>query len=129
MLGGVLATGVVSSIAANGARSKNFTQAKIWSSVSASIALVLIALTLFLVVKGHTGAGEVTGALESLAVGVMISYVLLIVILTAVCSMNILALYESFKKDKDKALWYSIGSAIASFLGFIMALVLIIFLL
>jgi hypothetical protein len=129
LLGGTLFTGVISSIAANNARTQNFEQAKIWSGSSAAIAALLIAFTLFIVVKGHTGAGEITGAIEEMAVGVMIAYLLLTVMMVAIAAMNILGLYESFKKDKKNAMWYGIGAASVSFIGFIMALVIIVFLL
>lgn len=129
LLGGTLVTGVISSIAANNARTQNFEQAKIWSGSSAAIAALLIAFTLFIVVKSRTGASEITAVVEELAIGVMISLILLMVMMVAICSMNILGLYESFKKDKKNAMWYSIGAAVTSFIGFILALVLIVFLL
>jgi hypothetical protein len=128
LLIGSLATGVLSSVAANYSREKNWEKAKMFSGFSMGLAIALILLTLFIVVKSHTGAGEVTSVIEEMAFGVMISFIFMVLVMVAVSVLNILALIEASNKE-EKAMWKSIGAAIVSFGGFIVSLFIIIFLL
>ena len=129
LLTGVVATGILSSLSASESRRKNFSKAEMWSGISGGVAVALIVLTLFIVVKSHTGAGEITGAVESLAFGVMISFIMLILACIGVASLNGLSLFEAKKKDEKKTTTYSIAAAATSFGALVLALVLIIFLL
>ena len=129
LLTGVVATGILSSLSASESRRKNFSKAEMWSGISGGVAVALIVLTLFIVVKSHTGAGEITGAVESLAFGVMVSFIFVLFVLIGVGSLNILSLYEAGKKDAKKVEWYSIAAAASSFGALLISLFLIIFLL
>lgn len=128
LLIGSLATGILSSVAANYTREKNWEKAKMFSGFSMGLAIALILLTLFIVVKSHTGAGEITSVIEEMAFGVMISFIFMVLVMVAVSVLNILALIEASNKE-EKAMWKSVGAAIVSFGGFIVSLFIIIFLL
>lgn len=129
LLTGSLVTGVMSAVAANYAREKKWTQAKMWSGITAGIALALVILTLFIVVKSHTGASEATAAVEEFAFGVMISFILMILAMTGVGILNTFALIEASKENQKDVLALTIGASGASFIAFILSLVIIIFLL
>jgi hypothetical protein len=128
LLIGSLVTGVLSSVAANYSREKNWEKAKMFSGFSMGSAIALILLTLFIVVKSHTGAGEITSVIEELAFGVMISFIFMTLVMVAVTVLNILALIEASNQE-EKSMWKSVGAAILSFGGFILSLFIIIFLL
>lgn len=129
LLVGVVSTGILSSLSASESRKKNYSKAEMWSGISGGVAALLVILTLFIVVKSHTGTGEITGAVESLAFGVMASFVLLLLSCIGIASLNGLSLYEAKKKDEKKTTTYSIAAAITSFGSLVLALVVIIFLL
>ena len=129
LLVGVVSTGILSSLSASESRKKNYTKAEMWSGISGGVAAMLVILTLFIVVKSHTGAGEITGAVESLAFGVMASYIMLVLACIGIASLNVLSLYEAKKKDEKKVEWYSIAAAATSFGALVLSLILIIFLL
>ncbi|HMP28221.1 MAG TPA: hypothetical protein PKD85_01390 [Saprospiraceae bacterium] len=128
LLIGSLITGVLSSVSANYSREKNWEKAKMFSGFSMGSAIALILLTLFIVVKGHTGAGEITGIIEEMAFGVMISFIFMTLVMVGVTVLNILALIEASNQE-EKSMWKSVGAAILSFGGFIVSLFIIIFLL
>ena len=127
LLGGALLCGIFSSVAANYARQGDLSKSKLWSWITAGIAAVLIILTLFIVVRSHVGAGEVAGAVEELAFGVMLSYILMTLVMVAVAALNILSAIQAGDNNKSKAMWYNIGAAITAFGGFVLALIIIIF--
>ena len=129
LLTGAIVTGVLSALSANNAREKKLSTSKLWSGISAAVAAALVVFTLFIVVKGHTGAGEITGVIEEFAFGVMLSFIFMMLAMIAIASLNILALYEASKNDEHKTLGYSVGAAILSFGSFVVSLILIIFLL
>ncbi len=139
LLTGALATGVLSSMAANYARQANSAAnppvaAKLWQStktfagISMGLAVALILLTLFIVIKGHTGTSEITGAIESMALGVMISFILMILAMTGVAVLDMLALIEATNNESG-AFGKAVGGAVLSFGSFILSLIIIIFLL
>ena len=129
LLGGALLCGIFSSIGANYARQGDLSKSKMWSWISAAVAAFLILLTLFIVVRGHVGASEVTGAVESLAFGVMLSYILMTLVMVAVAALDVLSAIQAGDNDQSKAMWYNIGAAITAFGGFVLSLIIIIFLL
>lgn len=129
LLVGVVSTGILSSLSASESRKKNYSKAEMWSGISGGVAAMLVILTLFIVVKSHTGAGEITGAVESLAFGVMFSFICLLLACIGIASLNGLSLYEAKKKDEKKTTTYSIAAAITSFGSLVLSLILIIFLL
>jgi hypothetical protein len=128
LLIGSLVTGVMSSMAANYARQKNWESTKMYSGITMGIALSLILLTLFIVVKGHTGGGEITGVIEEMAFGVMLSFIFMILAMTGVAVLEILTLIEASNKS-DGAYGKAVGGAVLSFGSFIVSLIIIIFLL
>jgi amino acid transporter len=119
----------MSAVAANYAREKKWTQAKMWAGITAGIALALVILTLFIVVKSHTGASEATAAVEEFAFGVMISFILMMIAMIGISVMSALALVEASKENQKDVLALTIGASGASFIAFILSLVIIIFLL
>lgn len=128
LLVGSLVTGVLSSVSANYAREKNWERTKMFSGFSMGLAIALILLTLFIVVRGHTGASEITGVIEEMAFGVMLSFIFMTLVMVAVTVLDILALIDA-SNESDSAMWKSIGAAIVSFGGFVISLFIIIFLL
>jgi len=122
LLGGSLLCGVFSAVAANYARQGNLSQAKMWAWITAAIAIALILLTLFLVVKGHSFLG-------GLAFGVTLSYILMTLVMVAVAALNILSAIQAGENNQDRSKVFSIGAATAAFGGFVLSLFLIIFLL
>ena len=128
LLVGCLTTGVLSSVAANYAREKNWDRTKLFSGLSMGLAIGLILLTLFIVVKGHTGAGEITGVIEEMAFGVMLSFIFMVLVMVGVAVLDILALIDAGKQD-SAAFSKAVGAAVVAFGGFVLALIIIIFLL
>lgn len=128
LLVGSLVTGVMSSMAANYARQKNWDQTKLFSGLAMGVAIGLILLTLFIVVKGHTGAGEITGVIEEMAIGVMLSFIFMILVMVGVTVLEILTLIEASNQDSG-AFMKAVGGAVLSFGGFVVSLIIIIFLL
>ena len=128
LLVGSLTTGVLSSVAANYAREKNWDRTKLFSGLSMGLAISLILLTLFIVVKGHTGAGEITGVIEEMAFGVMLSFIFMVLVMVGVAVLDILALIDA-GKESSEAFSKAVGAAVVAFGGFVLALIIIIFLL
>jgi hypothetical protein len=120
LLVGSLVDGVLSSIAADRARKKNWTQLKIFSGVAIGTALALLALALYMVFKHHALSGP----------GIMISMILLILTTIGVIVLDTFAFFGSLSKEPEKTRAYgmSVGSAILSFGMFILCLIIIIFL-
>lgn len=138
LLIGALATGVLSSIAANYARQANnagsgssaddlWQKTKMFAGISMGLAIFLVLLTLFIVVKGHTGASEITGVIEEMAFGVMISFILMILAMTGIAVLDMLALIEA--SSQTSAFGKAVGAAVLSFGSFVLSLIIIIFLL
>jgi len=119
---------VLASVAGYYAKSNNAEKTRLWNGVAATLGVLMALLTLFIVVRGHTGAGEVTGAVESFAFGVMLSFILMIIATVITAVLQILSLINAGKNNSN-SLWFSIGGAITSFGAFLLSLVLIIFLL
>lgn len=127
LLIGSLVTGVLSSIGADGARKSDWAKAKLYEGISLGVALALVLFTVFIVVRSHVGAGEVTGIIEELAFGVMISFILMILAMVGVAVLDILALVEADKKSGSMG--KAVGAAVLSFGSFVLSLIIIIFLL
>ena len=137
LLVGALVTGVLSSMAANYARQANgssgsvadglWQKTKTFAGISMGLAIFLVLLTLFIVVKGHTGASEITGVIEEMAFGVMISFILMILAMTGIAVLDMLALIGA--SPGGTAFGKSVGAAVLSFGSFILSLIIIIFLL
>lgn len=128
LLVGSLVVGVMSSVSANYAREKEWDKTKLYSGISMGIAIALILLTLFIVVKGHTGASEITGIIEEMAFGVMISYIVMVLVMVGVAVLDILTLIEA-SKSSSAAFGKAVGAAVVAFGGFVLSLFIIIFLL
>lgn len=120
LLVGSLVDGVLSSIAADRARTKNWTQAKIFSGISLGTAVCLIALALYMAITHHSLSGP----------GVMIAMIFLILSTLGVIVLDTFSFFGSISKEPEKTRAYgmAVGSAILSFGSFILALILIIFL-
>jgi hypothetical protein len=127
LLVGTLTTTVISSIAANAAREKDWSKTRLWAGITMTLAILLVLLTLFIVIRAHMGAAELTGVIESMALGVMLSYIFLTLVMVIVAVLEIFSMLDATKDDGTKSMWYSIGSATTSIVGFIFALMLIIF--
>jgi hypothetical protein len=128
LLVGSLVVGVMSSVAANYARQDNWDKTKLYSGLSMGIAIALILLTLFIVVRGHTGASEITGVIEEMAFGVMISYIVMVLVMVGVAVLDILTLIDA-SKSSSTAFGKAVGAAAVAFGGFVLSLFIIIFLL
>lgn len=126
LLVGSLVTGVMSSVGADGARKSNWSRAKLFDGISLGVALALILFTIFILVRSHVGAGEITGVIEELAFGVMISFILMILAMVGVAVLDVLALIEA---DKKSGYGRAVGAAVLSFGSFVLSLIIIIFLL
>ena len=129
LLGGTLASGVLSSMSANYAREQNLSSSKTYALYSALVAIVLILLTLFLTIKSKMGGGAFTGIFEGFAIGVMLAFLLLTIVLFATLTMNFMGIMAANNDDEAGALKYGALSAAVCFIGFIIALLLILFLL
>jgi cytochrome bd-type quinol oxidase subunit 2 len=121
LLTGALVTGVLASLAGYYAKSNNAEKTRLWNGVAATIGILLALLALFIVIKGHS-------ATESFAFGVMLSFILMIIATVLTAVLQIISLINAGKNNSN-SLWFSIGGAITSFGAFLLALVLIIFLL
>jgi len=121
LLAGSLVIGVLSSVAGYYSKSSNAEKTRLWNGIAAGIGVLLALLTLFIMIKGHSAA-------EGFEVGVMISFVLLMIAMIIATVLNVLSLIEA-GKVKSNSTWFSTGAAIAAFGSFLLSLVLIIFLL
>lgn len=122
LLVGTLAMGVMASVAGYYAKDKNVDRTRLWSGVTAAIGVLLTLLVLFIIIGGHSSSGP------SMMIGVMISFVILMVAMIISSVLQLLALINAGKPSND-ALWFSIGSAISSFGAFILSLIVMFFLL
>lgn len=132
LLAGSLVCGVLSAIAATAAKDKNWSRAKLLSGLSMGLAIGLILLTLFIVVRGHVGTGEITGVIEEMAIGVMLSWILMILIMVGVAVIDILGLIDASKAkeaDRSAAFGKFVGASALAFGGFVLCVFIIIFLL
>lgn len=131
LLTGSLVTGVTSSIAANRVSNKKWSQAKLYTGLSMGLQIALVLMTLFILVKSHIGAGEITGVIESMAFGVMFSFIFLMLCMTGSAVLNGVALVGemSDNPEKSNAFRMSVGAAIINFGSFVLSLFIIIFLL
>jgi hypothetical protein len=133
LLVGTIATGVLSSMSANYAwgSNKDWGKVKMYAGISLGISLLMILLNLFVLVRGHTGASEITGIIEEFAFGVMFSFIVLMISMIVVCVLNVITIIgaNSAKPEDSNAFKMAVGAAITSFGSFILSLFLIIFLL
>lgn len=121
LLAGSIVDGVLSSIAADRARKRNWTQAKIFSGVAMGTALALLFLSLYMVIKHHMLSGP----------GVMIAMIFLILSTIGVIVLDTISFAGTLseKPEDTRAYGMAVGAAILSFGSFILALIIIIFLL
>lgn len=132
LLIGTIVTGVMSSLSANYAWGKtDWSKVKMYAGISLGVSLIMILLNLFILVRSHTGLGEVTGIIEEMAFGVMLSFMLLMLSMIIVCVLNIITIIgaNSAKPADSSAFRMAVGAAICSFASFILSMFLIIFLL
>jgi hypothetical protein len=132
LLIGTIVTGVMSSLSANYAwGTTNWGKVKMYAGISLGVSLIMILLNLFILVRSHTGVGEITGVIEEMAFGVMLSFMLLMLSMIIVCVLNIITLIgaNSDKPANSSAFKMAVGAAICSFGSFILSMFLIIFLL
>lgn len=118
LLGGSLVAGGTTSVAAYYASKKKWSQAEIANGIAASVALLLLILCIILVVRKRG---------PTLLPGIIISFVFLISLMIGILVGNVIALIEAAKK-RSSSKWWSIGTAVASFLGFIASLIIIVIL-
>lgn len=121
LLVGSIVDGVLSSIAADRARKQEWGQAKIFSGVAMTVALLLIFLSLYMIIKHHALSGP----------GVMIAMIFLILSTIGVVILDLMSFIGtlSSKPEDSRAYGMAVGGAILSFGAFIVALIIIIFLL
>lgn len=121
LLVGSIVDGVLSSIAADRTRKKEWTQAKIFSGVAAATALLLVFLALYMTITHHALSGP----------GVMIAMVFLIISTIGVVALDTISFIGnmSSKPENTRAFGMAVGAATLSFGSFIIALILIILLL
>jgi hypothetical protein len=121
LLVGSIVDGVMSSITADRARKKQWTQAKIFAGVSLGIALGLLFLSLYMVIKHHMLSGP----------GVMIAMIFLILSTIGAIVLDAIAFAGTLsdKPEDSRAFGMAVGSSILSFGSFIISLVIIVFLL
>lgn len=120
LLVGCLVTGVMSSVAANYARQKNWDKTKLFAGLTMGISIALILLTIFILIKSHTSF--FTGP------GTLLSALIMIMSMVGVTVLEILTLINASNQDSS-AFWRAVEGAIASFGSFILSLIVIIFLL
>lgn len=122
LLGGSIVTGVLSAMAARAAKVRDYAKLKTLAGVCAAVGVVLMALALFFIIKAHSGGAEV-------AVGMNISIILLMAAMAAITVLEIFSLIDATKSNGPGAEKFSIGASIASFASFLLALIVIVFLL
>lgn len=123
LLMGSLGTGILASISADSARKKQWKKTQIFSGVGAGVALLLVIMNLFMIIKHPLF--NLSGP------GVMIAMIFLILSMIGVIVLDTFSFAGSLssKPEETRAYGMSVGSAILSFGSFIVALVIIIFLL
>lgn len=129
MLGGSLASGVLSAMAARQARDGNWSKVRLYAGICIAMGILLAMISLFLVIKSRSSAAVVTSGLEEMALGVMISFVLMMLATVAMTILDIMALVRASDQNKKSAEDYAIGASITSFGSFVLSLIIIIFLL
>jgi hypothetical protein len=112
LLGGSIVTGVISALAARAAKVRDYAKLKMLAGVCIATAVILTAVALFFVIKSHSAGAEV-------AVGMSLSLIVL----------EIFSLIDGIKAVGPGAEKFSIGASIASFASFVLALIIIVFLL
>lgn len=120
LLVGSIVDGVLSSITADRARKKEWTQAKIFGGVSLGTALLLFGLCLYSIVR-HS-------MLNWSGPGVMIAMIFLILTTLGSIIIDGFVFAETISQE-PAAVGKAIGSAVLSFGAFIVSLIIIIFLL
>ena len=129
LAGGVLLAGVLSAVVADYGRKKNWDKAKLYAAINATICIILVGVAIFLIVKSRSGASEITGAIESMAFGVMLSAIFLMVSVFIIGVMNVFAAIEATRKSKEKVEGLGAGASALSFVAFIISMVIVVFLL
>lgn len=126
LLAMTLVTAALSIVSANYSRKKDWNHAKIYALISAGIALATVLLALFIVIKAKSS--PVTGEADEFAIGVMLSFVILILAMALISALEIMSVVE-MESGSSKAVAYGAGAATTALGAFILSLIVIIFLL
>lgn len=126
LLVGSLTSGTLSAMAANYAREQQFTQSKTYFLYCAVLAIFLILITMFIVIKSKISGA---GIFEGFAIGITLAFVLLTIVLFVSLVMSAMGYNAANDNDSSDAVKYGAISAAICFLGFLISLLLILFLL
>lgn len=122
-----LASAVFSALAANYARKKDWSKAKMWGYIAAGATFLGMALALALIIKSKSGASA--GA--SISPGFDIGVILLVIIMAGMIGLDVYGIIEASTSTGQKTKKAEEMFAFSSVLGFggvILTLIIIIFL-
>lgn len=121
-----LASAVFSALAANYARKKDWSKAKMWGYIAAGATFVGMALALALIIKSKSGAGA-SAPMPGFDLGV----ILLVIIMAGMVGLDVYGIIEASTSTGQKTKKAEEMFAFSSVLGFggvILTLIIIIFL-
>lgn len=116
----VITIGILSAIAAHYSHEKNWSKCKLFSSISASTAILAVIIAVFAIIyeKSRPAVGTLTAVTDAMTPGILIAYLLLIACCITIATLNIFAAAnakEGSNGSESKNVWATITAIIALF--------------